>query len=54
MMSENMRGKVVVITGAGSGAGEATVRHLASLGAGIVLGARWLDCPTRQDPRGIR
>lgn len=33
-------GKVVVITGGSSGLGEATARHLAALGASIVLGAR--------------
>lgn len=33
-------GKVVVITGASSGLGEATARHLASRGARVFLGAR--------------
>ena len=42
-MSKNIEGKVVVITGASSGLGEATARHLASLGASVVLGARRLD-----------
>ena len=37
-MSNNIENKVVVITGASSGLGEATARHLASLGAKIVLG----------------
>ena len=42
-MSENIEGKVVVITGASSGLGEATARHLAKLGATVVLGARRAD-----------
>ena len=39
-MIDNIRGKVVVITGASSGNGEATARHLAERGATVVLGAR--------------
>lgn len=39
-MSQNIEGKVVVITGASSGLGESTARHLASLGAKVMLGAR--------------
>ena len=34
----NVGGKVVVITGAGSGMGEAAARHLAERGAIVVLG----------------
>ncbi|SOH95346.1 NADP-dependent 3-hydroxy acid dehydrogenase YdfG [Monaibacterium marinum] len=37
---KNVKNKVVVITGASGGIGEATARHLASLGAKVVLGAR--------------
>ncbi len=42
-MTENIEGKVVVITGASSGLGDATARHLAGLGAKLVLGARRMD-----------
>jgi Short-chain alcohol dehydrogenase of unknown specificity len=42
-MSTNISDKVIVITGASSGLGEATARHLASLGAHVVLGARRKD-----------
>ncbi|TDD75368.1 SDR family oxidoreductase [Actinomadura darangshiensis] len=38
-----IQGKVVAVTGASSGIGEATARHLASLGAAVVLGARRTD-----------
>jgi NADP-dependent 3-hydroxy acid dehydrogenase YdfG len=39
-MSNNIEGKVVVITGASSGLGEATARLLSAQGASVVLGAR--------------
>jgi NADP-dependent 3-hydroxy acid dehydrogenase YdfG len=42
-MTENIKDKVVVITGASSGLGEATARLLAAQGAKLVLGARRLD-----------
>ena len=42
-MSNNIKGKVVVITGASSGLGEATARLLSSQGASVVLGARRID-----------
>ena len=42
-MENNIAGKVVVITGASSGLGEATARHLSPLGASVVLGARRAD-----------
>ena len=40
---EGIEGKVVVITGASSGLGEAAARHLAAEGARVVLGARRTD-----------
>jgi NADP-dependent 3-hydroxy acid dehydrogenase YdfG len=42
-MENNIEGKVVVITGASSGIGEATALLLAERGAKVVLGARGLD-----------
>jgi NADP-dependent 3-hydroxy acid dehydrogenase YdfG len=42
-MSNNIEGKVVVITGASSGLGEATARLLSAQGATIVLGARRVE-----------
>ena len=42
-MSNNTEAKVVVITGASSGLGEATARLLCAQGASVVLGARRAD-----------
>jgi len=42
-MSQNVDGKVIIITGASSGLGEAAARHLSSLGAIVVLGARRVE-----------
>ena len=42
-MTDNIAGKVIVITGASSGMGEAAARHLAAKGASVVLGARRAD-----------
>ena len=42
-MSNKIRGKVVVITGASSGLGEAAARLLSAQGATVVLGARRSD-----------
>jgi NADP-dependent 3-hydroxy acid dehydrogenase YdfG len=42
-MNNNIQGKVVVITGASSGLGEATARMLSAEGASVALGARRLD-----------
>lgn len=42
-MTEGIKDKVVVITGASSGLGEAAARRLAEHGAKLVLGARRLD-----------
>ncbi|QMU29039.1 SDR family NAD(P)-dependent oxidoreductase [Adhaeribacter radiodurans] len=42
-MKNNIAGKVVIITGASSGLGEAAAKHLAALGATVVLGARRAD-----------
>jgi NADP-dependent 3-hydroxy acid dehydrogenase YdfG len=43
IMSNNIEGKVVVITGASSGLGEAAARLLSAQGAVVVLGARRVD-----------
>lgn len=42
-MNNNIAGKVVVVTGASSGLGEATARRLSTEGAIVVLGARRQD-----------
>jgi NADP-dependent 3-hydroxy acid dehydrogenase YdfG len=42
-MTENIKAKAIVITGASSGLGEATARALSAQGARIVLGARRAD-----------
>lgn len=42
-MTHNITGKVVVITGASSGMGEATARDLAAKGAKVALGARRVE-----------
>jgi NADP-dependent 3-hydroxy acid dehydrogenase YdfG len=42
-MDMGIRDKVVVITGASSGLGEATARHLAQAGARLAIGARRFD-----------
>jgi NADP-dependent 3-hydroxy acid dehydrogenase YdfG len=42
-MSHNVEGKVVVITGASSGLGEATAKILSAQGATVVMGARRQD-----------
>ena len=42
-MTQGIENKVVVITGASSGLGEATARHLSALGATVVLGARRVE-----------
>ena len=39
-LNGNIAGKIVVITGASSGLGEATARYLAERGATVALGAR--------------
>ena len=42
-MTQGIKDKVIVITGASSGLGEATARHLAKDGAKLVLGARRVE-----------
>ena len=42
-MTQGIKGKIVVVTGASSGLGEATARLLSAQGATVVLGARRAD-----------
>src|SRR5215203_5175522 len=42
-MNNNIEGKIIIITGASSGLGEAAARHLAAEGASVVLAARRSD-----------
>lgn len=42
-IQDNIRGKVAIVTGASSGLGESTARHLAARGARVVLAARRTD-----------
>lgn len=42
-MTDNIAGKIIVITGASSGIGAAAARHLAAEGASIVVAARRVD-----------
>ena len=43
-MSNNIKGKVVVIMGTSSGMSETTARLLSAQGADVMLGARRVDC----------
>nr|WP_043918862.1 SDR family oxidoreductase [Jannaschia aquimarina] len=43
----DLEGKTVIVTGASRGIGEASARHLASLGANVVLAARSGDAVTK-------
>ena len=42
-MENNIKDKVVIISGASSGMGEAAAKHLSALGATVILGARRAD-----------
>ncbi|KQT20964.1 oxidoreductase [Chryseobacterium sp. Leaf405] len=42
-MENNIKDKVIIITGSSSGMGEAAAKHLSALGATVVLGARRAD-----------
>ncbi|VTO24021.1 short-chain dehydrogenase/reductase SDR [Klebsiella variicola] len=42
-MSQGIENKIIVITGASSGLGAETARHLTRLGAKVVLGARRME-----------
>ena len=59
-MTENIKNKVVIITGASSGLGEATALLLAKYGAKVVLAARrkerlemWSVSPKRHSRRMV-
>jgi NADP-dependent 3-hydroxy acid dehydrogenase YdfG len=52
-MTDGIKDKVVVVTGASSGLGAETARHLAKAGAKLVLGAR-LDGSAPGAGRGAR
>ena len=49
-MDNNIEGKIVVITGARSGLGEAAARVLSAEGATVVLGARRGERIRRSQP----
>ena len=46
-MKNALDGKVVVITGASSGIGEAMARLYSKMGAKVVLGARYMQRPMK-------
>ena len=48
---QTIQGMVILITGASSGIGEATARHLAEAGASVMLGARRAERLDSSSPR---